>query len=77
MFPVAKPNQPLDEEKLHLRVFSILWLVPIYTDISPESVCPGKKIRAINMYDSFLDGFICGASAAIICPATVGIQCTK
>lgn len=74
---IVKSNAPSEEEEIHFRFFTILGIIPVYNDINPETVCPGKRIRSINMYDSAFNGFVCGITASLICPASVGIECIK
>lgn len=74
---ITKSNTVSEAEEIHIRMFTLFWIIPIYNDINPDTVCPGKRIRSINMYDSAFTGFVCGITASLICPAAVGIECIK
>lgn len=76
-YVVTKSNQPRSEEDFHIRMFTLLGSIPIYRDLDQSTVCPGKKIRMINMHDSAFNGLICGATFFIVCPHTVGIECVE
>jgi hypothetical protein len=72
---IQKGKATSQEEIVHLRLFTLFGILPIYNDINQETVCPNKKIRSINTHDSFFNGLVCGATLFIFCPATVGITC--
>jgi hypothetical protein len=72
---VLNKSEPTDES-FHFAPQFIFGLVGT-NEVYSEDVCPNKKIRLINMHDSFFNGFICGGTLFIFCPHTIGIQCTK
>ena len=74
---ITKSEATRREESIKLRFFTIFGAVPIYNDLNPETVCPGERIRMINIYDSMLDGAFCGLSLFLVCPHTVGVECVK
>lgn len=74
-YVVLKSERPRGAEKIELKVFALAWFVPVKTDLDPARLCPGSRIRMINMYDSFLDGMACGATLLLLCPHTVGVEC--
>ena len=75
-YVVTKSSSPRKSETLHTKYFSVFGgLVPIDNDLSPETVCPGRKLRMVNMYNKFEDALVCGLSITFYCPQTVGIEC--
>ena len=74
---ITKSDAPRREESIKLRLFTIFGAVPICNNLNPETVCPGERIRMINMHDSFFNGLVCGFSLFLICPHTVGVECVK
>lgn len=72
---VVKSENPHKEETIHVRLFTLWWFVPVYADLKPAELCPNSKIRMINMHTSVLNGFVCGSTAFLICPHTVGVEC--
>lgn len=74
-YVVLESDRPRRPEKIELKVFTLAWFVPVMTDLDPARLCPGSRIRMINMYDNALDGMACGATLLLICPHTVGVEC--
>lgn len=76
-YVVLESDKPRQPEIIELKIFTLLWFVPIETEISPERLCPGSRIRMINMYDSAMDGLVCGATLGLVCPHMVGVECEE
>lgn len=76
-YVVLESEKPRQEEIIELKSFAFAGFVPLETDLRPERLCPGSRIRMINMYDSGLDGLICGATVFVFCPHTVGVECEE
>lgn len=72
LYDSDKPNEKED----HIwKSFVVLGIIPVENDLNQKTVCPGQKIRSLNMYDSVFDGVICGATFLVFCPHTVGVEC--
>ena len=68
-------EKPKNKESIHLSLFTIGGLVPIFHNLDKDNVCPNSKIRSINMHDSIINTTICTISLFLLCPHTVGIVC--
>ena len=74
---VSDPATPHENEYRTWKVFVVLGLIPVDNDLNQRTVCPDRRIYSLNLYDSGLDGAICGLTLSIFCPHTVGIECTE
>lgn len=68
-------DKPKEKETIHLSLYTMGGLVPIFNNLDKDTVCPNSKIRAINMHDSVVNTTICTVSLFLLCPHTVGIVC--
>lgn len=74
-YTVTSSEKPKSKEIVHLSLFTIGGLTPIFNNLDKDSVCPNSKIRSINMHDSAINTTICTVSLFLVCPHTVGIVC--
>lgn len=65
-----------EPERLHYEHFFLLGLIPSEKVISADKYCAaGQSIYSVNLYDSMLDGFVCGGSFLLYCPHTIAVRC--
>jgi len=74
-YMITDSERPRGKESLHLSLFTIGGLVPIFNNLDKDNVCPNSKIRSINLHDSVINTTICTVSLFLVCPHTVGIIC--
>jgi hypothetical protein len=74
-YKITDLERPRNKETLHLSLFTIGGLVPIFNNLDKDNVCPNSKIRSINLHDSVINTTICTVSLFLVCPHTVGIVC--
>ncbi len=74
-YKITELERPRKKETLHLSLFTIGGLVPIFNNLDKDNVCPNSKIRSINLHDSVINTTICTVSLFLVCPHTVGIVC--
>lgn len=74
---VTQSHQPRENINLHFGIYTLGGLIPIYSELDQWHVCPDKKVRMINMYDSPFNGAICGFSLLMICPQTIAVECIE
>jgi hypothetical protein len=74
-YKITDSERPRSKETLHLSLFTIGGLVPIFNNLDKDNVCPNSKIRSINLHDSVINTTICTVSLFLVCPHTVGIVC--
>jgi hypothetical protein len=74
-YKITDIEKPVGKESLHLSLFTIGGMVPIFNNLDKDTVCPNSKIRSINMHDSIVNTTICTVSLFLLCPHTVGIVC--
>jgi len=74
-YKITDIEKPVKKESLHLSLFTMGGLVPIFNNLDKDTVCPNSKIKSINMHDSIVNTTICTVSLFLLCPHTVGIVC--
>ncbi len=74
-YKITDLERPRNKETIHLSLFTIGGLVPIFNNLDKDNVCPNSKIRSINLHDSVINTTICTVSLFLVCPHTVGIVC--
>jgi hypothetical protein len=74
-YKITELERPRKKETLHLSLFTIGGLVPVFNNLDKDNVCPNSKIRSINLHDSVINTTICTISLFLVCPHTVGIVC--
>jgi hypothetical protein len=74
-YKITEIETPAKKESLHLSLFTMGGLVPIFNNLDKDTVCPNSKIKSINMHDSIVNTTICTVSLFLLCPHTVGIVC--
>ncbi len=74
-YVIMNVDKPKEKETIHLSLYTMGGLVPIFNNLDKDTVCPNSKIRAINMHDSVVNTTICTVSLFLLCPHTVGIVC--
>jgi hypothetical protein len=50
-YKITDLERPRNKETLHLSLFTIGGLVPIFNNLDKDNVCPNSKIRSINLHE--------------------------
>ena len=71
----VKENQKTIATQKETVTYTLAGFVPRYRNIDAYELCPSKKVNQVIMWDSGLDGFLCGITLMLYCPKTVEVSC--
>lgn len=71
----VKEDQKTTTTEKEMVTYTLAWFVPRYRNFDAYDLCASKKVNKIIMWDSGLDGLICGATFMLYCPKTVEVAC--
>ncbi|MBX3720203.1 MAG: hypothetical protein KF713_00040 [Turneriella sp.] len=71
----VKPEQKTIDTKFTTVTYGFFRFYPRMAKLDAHEMCEGGKVSEVTLYDSGLDGLLCGITILMYCPKTVKVAC--